>query len=249
MSDCSIFYRRLVWQDSSLGGSASRRLPQGFVAAWDAWLQHGMAASRAQLDASWLDIYLNSPIWRFALLPGLCGEQAWAGLMMPSIDKVGRHFPLTLALPIEPRSDLLTGILSAQPWYATLERIALATLNIDFSVDDLERELAEHPLLLGEPQQSLDEASMEELAYWWQSAADYPRVLHLSSLQALPDALTGAAQKLFDNLGYGKSLWWMGMEPDGPAELCCFTGLPPESHFAALLQGLVVLEDTNPDIL
>jgi type VI secretion system protein ImpM len=227
----------------SLGDFASRRLPQGFVAAWDAWLQHGMAASRAQLGASWLDIYLNSPIWRFTVLPGICGAQAWVGLMMPSIDKVGRHFPLTLALPIEPRSDLLADILAAQSWYAALERIALATLNIDFSVDDLERELAQHPLLLPEAQQSVDESSVQELADWWQSAADQPHMLQLSALRVLPDALTGAAQKLFANLGHGKSLWWMGMEPDGPAELCCFTGLPLDSHFSALLQGLVVLEE------
>lgn len=227
----------------SLGDFASRRLPQGFLSAWDAWLQHGMAASRAQLGASWLDIYLNSPIWRFTLLPGLCGPQAWVGLMMPSIDKVGRHFPLTLALPIEPRRDLLADIVAAQSWYAALERIALATLNMDFSVDDLERELGEHPLLLAEPHQSVDDSSMEQLADWWQSPAQYPRLLHLSSLNALPEALAGAAQKLLANLGYGKSLWWMSVEPDDPAQLCCFAGLPPESHFAALLQGLAVLEE------
>jgi type VI secretion system protein ImpM len=227
----------------SLGDFASRRLPQGFVGAWDSWLQHGMAASRAQLGESWLDIYLNSPIWRFALLPGLCGAQAWVGLMMPSIDKVGRHFPLTLALPIEPRADFLGDILATQSWYAALERIALATLNIDFSVDDLERCLAENPLLLTEPRQSVDESIMQELADWWQGAADHPRRLRLSSLHALPDTLSGAAQKLFANLAYGKSLWWIGMEPDGPAELCCFTGLPSESHFAAMLQGLAVLEE------
>jgi type VI secretion system protein ImpM len=227
----------------SLGDFASRRLPQSFVGTWDAWLQHGIAASRAQLGEAWLDIYLTSPIWRFALLPGVCGAEAWAGLMMPSIDKVGRHFPLTLALPLDAHADILAAVFAAQPWYEALERIALATLNMDLSADDLERGLAANPLLMPEPGSGKDEGGMQELAYWWQGAADYPRLLQLSSLAALPEALSGAAQKLFANLGYGKSLWWTGLEADGPAQLCCFSGLPPDSHFSALLQGVAVLED------
>src|SRR5438105_12091900 len=84
----------------SLGDFASRRLPQPFISAWDAWLQHAMAASRADLGQRWLDVYLLSPIWRFALFPDVVGQMGWAGLLMPSVDKVGRHFPLTLAAPL-----------------------------------------------------------------------------------------------------------------------------------------------------
>lgn len=227
----------------SLGDFAWRRLPQPFVGAWDAWLQHGMAASRAQLGTNWLDTYLTCPIWRFALMPGVCGAQAWAGLMMPSIDKVGRHFPLTLALPLEPRPDSLATVLGAQEWYAALEQLALSTLNMDFSSDDLERDLAAHPFPQPGPSSCNDELTVQELAHWWQSPAEYPRMVPLSSLSALPGALGGAAQHVFAGLGYGRSLWWTGVEPDGPAELCCFSGLPPDSHFASLLQGLAMLAE------
>ena len=44
----------------------------------------------------WLEAFLEAPVWRFVLPPGLCGARAAIGLIMPSVDKVGRYFPLTL---------------------------------------------------------------------------------------------------------------------------------------------------------
>ena len=82
-----------------LGDFASRRLPQHFVEACDAWLARGVEASRAQLGARWLDVYLTGPIWRFAWAPGVVDAQGWFGVMMPSVDKVGRYFPLLVARP------------------------------------------------------------------------------------------------------------------------------------------------------
>jgi type VI secretion system ImpM family protein len=113
----------------SRGDFVSRRLPKDFVERWDAWLQGALAASRAELGHDWLEIYLTSPIWRFAFAPGVCGEQAQIGVMMPSVDKVGRYFPLTAAIacgreggsPLELAFDLAG-------WYAELEDLLLATL-------------------------------------------------------------------------------------------------------------------------
>jgi type VI secretion system protein ImpM len=72
-------------------------LPRSFVDPWDDWLQRVIAASRLILSDSWLPAWLESPVWRFALAPGLCGPAAVVGLWMPSVDRVGRHYPLTLA--------------------------------------------------------------------------------------------------------------------------------------------------------
>src|SRR5690606_39018525 len=90
------FYGKLP----SRGDFVSRRLPQPFVATWDAWLQQGIAASQAALGQRWLDVYLTSPIWRFALAPQVCGGAAYIGVLVPSVDRVGRYFPLTAALAL-----------------------------------------------------------------------------------------------------------------------------------------------------
>ena len=72
-------------------------LPGDFVAAWDHWLEEVIGATRARLGAAWLPAFLEAPVWRFALAPGLCGAASVSGLWLPSVDRVGRYYPLTLA--------------------------------------------------------------------------------------------------------------------------------------------------------
>src|SRR5574337_1028442 len=104
----------------ALGDFASRRLDAGFVEPWDAWLSHGLARLRQQ--PGWPGAYLASPSWRFVLLPGVlpgaAGEGCWAGVLMPSVDRVGRYYPLTiaLALPGLPHAAMLLARQAATAW-------------------------------------------------------------------------------------------------------------------------------------
>src|SRR5262245_48363546 len=85
----------------SLGDFAQRRLPPDFVEAWDQWLAHELAAWQGADPAGWLERYLASTSWRFLLLPGSVpgwpSSDTVAGVLMPSVDSVGRYFPFTLA--------------------------------------------------------------------------------------------------------------------------------------------------------
>jgi type VI secretion system protein ImpM len=72
-------------------------LPRAFTDPWDSWMQEMIAASRAVLGEVWLPAWLEAAVWRFVLSPGICGRGAVIGLWMPSVDSVGRYFPLTLA--------------------------------------------------------------------------------------------------------------------------------------------------------
>lgn len=121
----------------ALGDFASRRLPEAFVAEWDHWLQEGLAQTRTDYGAQWQAIYLVAPILRFWLGPGTLDRQAWAGLMMPSADRVGRYFPLTLARPLPSLADAL----DAHAWYAALDAAARRVLDVQFTPEDLEAEL------------------------------------------------------------------------------------------------------------
>jgi type VI secretion system protein ImpM len=73
-------------------------LPRSFTEPWDDWLQQVLPASRAILGEAWLPAWLEAPIWRFLMTSGLCGPDPVLGLWLPSVDSVGRHFPLTLAI-------------------------------------------------------------------------------------------------------------------------------------------------------
>lgn len=122
-----------------LGDFASRRLPSAFVREWDEWLQHGLACAHAQLgDDAWLARYLVAPIRRFWLAPQLLGEAAWTGLLMPSVDRVGRHFPLTLAVP----GASLAQAIAAHEWFAQLDATARRVLDTEYTVEAFEEALA-----------------------------------------------------------------------------------------------------------
>ena len=136
----------------NLGDFATRRLPDAFVHRWDGWLQAGLLRARADMGEGWLDAYLVAPILRFWLAPGLLSAGGWAGLLMPSVDRVGRHFPLTLAQPL----DRLAPALAARDWFHALDSAARLVLDVDFTVDDLEHELATLP---GLDEQAADEAA------------------------------------------------------------------------------------------
>src|ERR1700739_3155085 len=72
-------------------------LPRDFTDPWDAWLAQAIAGSRTRMGDDWLPAFLEAPVWRFVLAPGLCGERAVLGLVLPSVDRAGRYFPLTFA--------------------------------------------------------------------------------------------------------------------------------------------------------
>jgi type VI secretion system protein ImpM len=219
----------------SLGDFISRRLPASFVNTWDSWLQGSLNASRAQLGERWLDRYLTGPIWRFAVMPDALSATSgiWAGVLMPSVDKVGRYFPLTIALNIDFRPGMMFTVLSAQAWYGALERTALATLNIDALPDDLDRNLAENPFpLLDTDCLRLD---AQELGAWWERKDGPPKVISLSTENSLTDLFEVTAESVLTLGGLGKSFWWALSGEGGPAELHCFRGLPPENYFATML--------------
>jgi type VI secretion system protein ImpM len=103
------------------GDFVRRGLPSSFVTPWDEWLQAAMSRARAGLGPRWEDAWDAAPAWRFALPAGACGPDTVAGVMLPSVDTVGRRFPITLA------ALLPTG--AAVPddaWFDALEGAALA---------------------------------------------------------------------------------------------------------------------------
>lgn len=132
----------------SLGDFASRRLDHDFIDAWDHWLAAGLAGWREREPADWLQRYLHGPSWRFLLMPGVLrtGSQAdatvWAGVLMPSVDRVGRYFPLTLALPLPELPASSAQAEALLNWLHGLDDIALDALEEDWSADQLEAELA-----------------------------------------------------------------------------------------------------------
>jgi type VI secretion system protein ImpM len=169
----------------NLGDFASRRLPQSFITGWDEWLQSGLAAARDEWGPEWLDRYLVAPIVRFWLGPGVLGDGAWAGLVMPSVDRVGRHFPLTLAQP----AGTLADALAARQWFELLDAAARRVLDVAYTVEAFEDDLA--GLAADGATASDDDVRLAESVLceglrrsaWWCGDGE-----HLQGFDALPSA-------------------------------------------------------------
>jgi type VI secretion system protein ImpM len=70
-------------------------VPRSVLSPLETWLQGGMAASRQTLGRSWEAHYLVQPIWSFWIGGHVTGVDC-AGAIVPSVDRVGRHFPLVI---------------------------------------------------------------------------------------------------------------------------------------------------------
>ena len=73
----------------------SYNMPRPFLDHWEEWLQAAVASSRMMLGSKWQDVFLGVPIWRFWFGSHIYGTAA-TGALMPSVDGVGRYFPLTV---------------------------------------------------------------------------------------------------------------------------------------------------------
>ncbi|MFO1434489.1 MAG: type VI secretion system-associated protein TagF [Candidatus Competibacteraceae bacterium] len=205
------------------GDFVSRQLPRSFLDPWDQWLQTAIFHSRQQLGEDWLACYLRSPLWCFLLSAGLCGQPAYAGVLMPSIDRVGRYYPLVIAAPLPARCNPLA--LLTAPWFEAAAQIALAGLDEQIDLETFATQVE----ALGLP--DTRPARYPDAPAW-----------HCPLDSGDPAALAGficdLAGGLLERCASPYSIWWGSGSPPRitPCLLLC-QGLPAPDRFAALLAG------------
>jgi type VI secretion system protein ImpM len=228
------FYGKLP----SHGDFLRRRVSDAFVGVWDGWLQDCVAASRSALGESWLDVYLTSPAWRFTCAPGVCGPAPIVGLMVPSVDRVGRYFPLTLVGELPAGSSVLAAASQMAGFFDAAERLVIETLaaeQVDLETfDDEITQLAEE---LGAgmvaPRLAFDPMAAEILnggvPAYWQVPIDSPSQLG----PAFEELLSQRLASLYDPL----VLWWTSGSSIVVPSCLIAKGLPHPEAFAAMLDG------------
>ena len=204
----------------SLGDFASRRLTPAFLDRWDAWLASGLQQLRERSPEAWLDANLASPSRRFLLMPGALpgepGQSAWAGVLMPSVDRVGRYFPFTIVQAIAMPASVQQ-MQSLWFWLGRLDELAADALQDDWTIEHLEGELAR---MAGPGIAPLSTA-----------AASLPQAPGESVMLVLPAGLDIhqqigiEAQALWQQRSRGLAYWYSDTGQQSPS-LCISKGLP-----------------------
>ncbi len=231
----------------TLGDFASRRLEPAFIETWDGWLAAGLAAQREAFGAGWVRAYLHSSAWRFVLMPGVMGngngsgngsgagraKPAWAGVLMPSVDSVGRYFPLTLvaALPALPADT--AGLEALLGWLQRLEDVAVDAMQDDWDIDRLEAVLASMaPVVAGAAAQQPD-----ALGQALEGAGGFVDLTGVTNRADLIDTVVGAfgrhAGDGWQQAAAGRS-FWLADHPSQP-RLLVARGLPGRADVVAML--------------
>lgn len=211
------------------GDFVSRRLPQDFLAAWDHFLGDAIAGSRALLGERWLEHYLASPIWQFVVFPPLCGAGAWVGLMMPSVDRVGRYFPLTVCSRLGAIPDTLEAADGLLDWLSTLEGAALGALDPQASIDHFEA------ALLCQAELSPLPAAHPEGRRPPPAGALEPGLLMLREGEELSAWVAGAFAEPARLRGH--SIWWSFAVEGDRIPAAVVRGLPSPQSYAHMIGG------------
>ena len=216
----------------SHGDFIFRGLPKSFTQPWDAWLQEAITASRKQLGAQWLDHYLTSPIYRFALSAGICGTSTWLGILMPSVDRVGRYYPMTIGALAQPSTNPLLALQQYNAWFEQIESLALTCLQDDFDMDSFSDQLANLTL---ETQQNKPEESSTAIPS--ESNIDLAWQRPVEQVTEITKLLPELFDDLIKEFCLAYSVWWTQGSEQVAASLLVCEGLPPFEGVAALFDG------------
>ncbi len=209
----------------TLGDFVQHILPQDFANSWHPWLQQCMAEAKESLGEQFLTYYLNCPAWKFLLAPGVCGEQAVAGLTIPSVDRVGRYFNFTLATVLPMDSNPCSYVMNNRKGMMELENLALDILEKDYSNEEIEvklRDLALHFTPTSGSQPNI----VSEASY-----------LRISQDRALPfsDQAGDMISHLLTQQLQNFSMWWYGQVGQTKSQLLACNGLPATDVYLNLL--------------
>ena len=220
------------------GDFLQRRAPQDFVDVWDAWLQESIHESRQRLQDAWLNTYLTGPVWRFTLAAGVCGANAYAGILVPSVDRVGRYFPLTVIAQLGADDCPLAMACGSPHWFESAETLVLEALQADaLDFDTFDEQIT----LLRD---RLDTSGASESSRLLSLLRDSPFPVGSARWQ-LPLDAAGSLQSAVNAFAYREigralhpvALWWtQGSDALSPSWLAT-RGLPEARAFVAMLTG------------
>jgi type VI secretion system protein ImpM len=200
-------------------------VPRAVLEPFETWLQSAVAASRNELGDAWRTHYLVAPIWRFWIGGDILGVDC-AGSLVPSVDKIGRFFPLTILYCAENGQSIVAPPFDPlDAWYSAIEQKLLSVLqeNAEIEVDRLTKGLnpPESAVTTAQPQPGKFKRGLV-----WQAESGVPGDL----LPGLMAADYWASLK-------ARSFWWTSGGSAGGQLIYARNALPDPFFYANMIKG------------
>lgn len=125
------FFGKLPTHGDFVSSGVGRKL-QG---ALDAWLQSSLQAIQTEFGSQWERRFRSMPSWRFVVERDLWGPATLAGVIVPSLDRVGRNFPLVVAAQLHGFSEDPRSLCLDDTWFIAIEGLAETSARRDFDID------------------------------------------------------------------------------------------------------------------
>jgi type VI secretion system protein ImpM len=214
----------------SHGDFIERRVTSAFRDLWDDWMQRCMVESQRELGGRWLDCYLTSPMWRFFLCDGVVGAASYAGVLLPSVDRVGRYFPLTIVVELPVELPALEFSRIAQEWFGEVEQLCADALqNPEFDLGNFDAALVASAQKLSGVDRLSPVRAFPATSNQWHWPAE--------SVHDFSGAVTGPLMGMAQGALRPMAMWWTdGSELVQPSVLLT-RSLPRPDSFGALLAG------------
>ncbi|RXH35818.1 hypothetical protein XH99_08910 [Bradyrhizobium nanningense] len=201
--------------------------PRSFLEAWEPWVQAALSASRHQLGADWRQAFVTAPVWRFWLGATICGTTV-TGAIMPSLDGVGRYYPLTLhAMAREGGGFAPPNIDPQDEWFGQAEAFLLSTLDQTATFEQIS--------------DALDRLEVPRLR---ETAAGGPSIILFGTTAVARGSAIDAFAGTFATLCTAApevyaaaSFWWTAGGEGFPSMALSCRGLPDPFHYSMLLTG------------
>lgn len=203
----------------------SYNIPRPFLNAWESWLQAAIAESRHAMGDKWTGIFLTQPILHFWFGPGVFGQAA-AGAIMPSVDGVGRYFPLSICAvetgdgwPAPPDAGVLDN------WLAACDTALLDQLEdgAEFEASRFLDRVGLPPAIVPTP-----ERQGEDPAHIWSAGSG-----------TLQPAFAALYASDCVSLNSRRGIWWTSGSDSRPAQLITTQGPPQPSLWITFMTGLI----------
>ena len=212
----------------SAGDFVGRRMPHAMESEWDQWMRAGLDQLRHEGGANWQESFVQCPMWFFITPTQTRGGLA-AGAIAPSIDRVGRYYPIVVMTLSSPDSPKLAGDGQIAQYFAEVRQAIVDARRVPLQPPELDDRLS----TVCSPFEAQRHAPGNALI------GDILTDLHIAEMQSSPQTVCLPPLEWRQIVGgdAGTSLWWVSPTAQFRQDLVVHHGPMHRPLFARLFKG------------